>query len=452
MIPPTTVTANGSIEKARAAMRTAQLQIAQHNMFLGSVGLGIKMVPSLAIPTIATDANTIYFNPKALETPPFNDPAVRRFCIGHVTLHIALGHPFRLPPGAKNTHQMDKWAQAQDIVVNNMLLSIQSSRISACRNPNDRKEEIQKPLFRPPSNSDGTPNIAYASEYIGWSAERIYMELITQDPSKIPNSAKVACPQPPKEPIKENDITYSAKPIEDGQWDSAIDSHIYYDPSTNEAQEIMQRVHVNTLQAISRVKAMGGGTGDALRPIEGEMLHEPSLYEAMYEFMTAVEESDLSWKKPSRRWLAHGKIMPSPDDDLGATVVVGIDVSGSVGQKELSEFLGIIKASLSSGLKLNFHIVSCDTQITKHIYASWKNPEDLEKIKDLPGGGGTDFRPIFAWQQENCRDAAAVIIFTDLCGIFPTAVETPTLWVVDNALRGRMSPPFGQTVYYRPGA
>ena len=38
---------------------------------------------------------------------------------------------------------------------------------------------------------------------------------------------------------------------------------------------------------------------------------------------------------------------------------------------------------------------------------------------DLIGGGGTDFRPVFKYVQDNFDDVKLLLYFTDLEGVFP---------------------------------
>jgi len=59
------------------------------------------------------------------------------------------------------------------------------------------------------------------------------------------------------------------------------------------------------------------------------------------------------------------------------------------------------------------------------------------------GGGGTDFRPVFAWVDENHIQPVCLIYLTDLCCYsYPEPPDYPVLWVTDS----RRTAPFGETV------
>lgn len=424
-------------------------QIAHHHPFLGAVGLGLNIVETEHFATAASDIKTLFVSATLLTTPPFDDPAVRRFFLAHNIFHHAFNHPFRTP-GPPDKVNMEMWTVAQDIVVNNLLLAIQAARVTNSRTITERDKEIKFPLFRAPKR-DGKLDISYDPKFIGWSAERIYIELV-KDISKTgkPNVASISMPAPASTGAP-TALEFKHTPVEkNAKWDTALGTHTYFKPDDPIAEETMLRQHHSTISAINQVKSCGSGIGDALRGLTEELANEPELEVALNEILTEVEIGDPSWARPKRRWLQDDLYFPAEDTTKGAHIVFGVDVSGSIGQKELHEFWSIIKGALESGLRLTADILSCDSVITSHHKVSWSEPESYEKIKDLPGGGGTDFRPIFRWAEKNAPDAKAIVIFTDLCGSFPEACETPTFWLVDTALKSHMKPPFGQTIFYKP--
>ena len=120
-------------------------------------------------------------------------------------------------------------------------------------------------------------------------------------------------------------------------------------------------------------------------------------------------------------------------------IVIAVDTSGSIGRIELEQFAGEISAISEEAQPEAIHVVYCDAvvQSTQGFTAS-------EPIRLGPkGGGGTDFRPVFEWVEENDIAPMCLIYLTDLCcDSFPQETEYPVLWVSDS----RRTAPFGETV------
>ena len=118
-------------------------------------------------------------------------------------------------------------------------------------------------------------------------------------------------------------------------------------------------------------------------------------------------------------------------------VAVAIDTSGSMGEAELTEAAvetrGILKAV---GADITF--LACDTEVHKQGKA--RRVEDV--IKGLKGGGGTDFRPVFA-ALEKARPRPEVVVFvTD--GFGPAPATQPawcrTIWLLVGPSTTRPAP------------
>ncbi|MCB1876115.1 MAG: hypothetical protein KDH88_09080, partial [Chromatiales bacterium] len=59
------------------------------------------------------------------------------------------------------------------------------------------------------------------------------------------------------------------------------------------------------------------------------------------------------------------------------------------------------------------------------------------------GGGGTDFRPVFDWLDEQGQQPQLLVYFTDAQGQFPPHEPNyPVIWLV----KGRDSVPWGQRI------
>ena len=115
------------------------------------------------------------------------------------------------------------------------------------------------------------------------------------------------------------------------------------------------------------------------------------------------------------------------------TLVIAIDTSASCQDVLVQRFLNETAAVLRN-IGQFFHtstvyIVECDEHVQNVLTVH--GPDDLERYAEkfhVKGGFGTDFRPVFAWVEEQrrsgeIRDMEGLMYFTDGMGVYP---EKPT--------------------------
>ena len=157
------------------------------------------------------------------------------------------------------------------------------------------------------------------------------------------------------------------------------------------------------------------------------------------------EICDYSFSPPDRRFSDTGFFLPDFNEKEFFTkdILFWADTSGSVNEEELS----IVYAEICSALeqfdgKIQGKLGFFDTEIVEPI--EFDNVSELLKIIPF-GGGGTDFRPIFEYINENREKLpACVVIFTDGEGEYPDesdALGIPVLWIINN---NYVTPPFGK--------
>jgi predicted metal-dependent peptidase len=126
-------------------------------------------------------------------------------------------------------------------------------------------------------------------------------------------------------------------------------------------------------------------------------------------------------------------------------VVFAVDTSGSVDDNQfnmiLTEVIGCIRQFSGN---VEGKLLFCDNEIAVDgVY------DLLDAEQALPsGGGGTDFRPVFKWVEENLdNECAALVYLTDGEGRFPTEEPPyPVLWILlSKRNRKQVDVPFGQT-------
>ena len=110
--------------------------------------------------------------------------------------------------------------------------------------------------------------------------------------------------------------------------------------------------------------------------------------------------------------------------DKSLRALIAVDTSGSVDDAAVRALVGEVQGVLGAYPHVRATLYYADTEAY--------GPYDLRPGDDVPapqGGGGTDFRPIFALLDEQEPDV--LIYLTDGYGDFPAqAPRVPTLWVV----------------------
>jgi|TARA_R100001460_G_scaffold61098_1_gene101189 predicted metal-dependent peptidase len=155
--------------------------------------------------------------------------------------------------------------------------------------------------------------------------------------------------------------------------------------------------------------------------------------EALRDFITdTCAGGDFStYNKPNRRYLHLDLIMPSGVSEKVEELVLAVDTSGSIGQRELTTFLSEVKSICDTVKPSRVRILYWDTEVCRdEVY-------EMDKLDVLPqstkpsGGGGTMVECVPRYMAEHGIKPQATIIFTDghLGGSWGSWT-CPTLWVI----------------------
>ena len=138
-----------------------------------------------------------------------------------------------------------------------------------------------------------------------------------------------------------------------------------------------------------------------------------------------------TWKRPNRRRLVLNPIMILPGKrGYGAeTVVVGVDTSGSIGEKELAVFMAEVSGILSDVKPRRIVVIGCDAAVSQVDEVTSLDEFEGLREKGIKGGGGTRFEPVFDYVAEHDLRPETLIYLTDLLGSFPAeAPAYPVVW------------------------
>ncbi len=158
-------------------------------------------------------------------------------------------------------------------------------------------------------------------------------------------------------------------------------------------------------------------------------------------FARKVGSGGYNWRKPDRRLVMRDIIAPSRSGNGCGPVVVAVDTSGSIGQRELDHFFAEMRGILDDVRPSQLYVVWCDAKV--HKIDEVEDSSDVNSLKPH-GGGGTDFRPVFDWVWDEGLTPDALVYLTDGMGSFPD--KAPNYPVVWGDIHGRVQYPFGDVV------
>jgi predicted metal-dependent peptidase len=343
----------------------AKAQLIINQPFFASLVLGLPMIKCSSIPTLATDGDRIFYNPKFLEDKTLPEII---WALAHETLHCVFMHMYR-----RGDKDKMKYNIAADYIINDLL---EIEKIGS---------RIKGTLYDPALVKEGNN-----------TTEGVYRLL--------PDSAK------DKQP---GDAGGSFDEVMDGGQDEASIAQ----------KEAEMRVKV--VQAANAAKMAGKFSGNLERMVKSFTRSRTDWRAVLRRFLTERAKTELSYARPKRRFLAEDIYLPSLTGEKLGEIVVAVDCSGSVGEEELKSFSGEIQAICEDAHPAKVNVVYFDSEVLRQ--DTFEDGQEVD-IKPV-GGGGTAFSPIFKYISENQILPAACVVLTDLqCSDFGEMPDYPVLW------------------------
>ena len=153
--------------------------------------------------------------------------------------------------------------------------------------------------------------------------------------------------------------------------------------------------------------------------------------EAMREFVTSfcVDKDESTWRRPSRRWIGQDVYMPSMIGESVGRIVIGIDMSGSIGDEEVGQFLGEVKKICETVKPEGIDLLYWDTRVCQHEKYEQDQLDNLISSTKPRGGGGTDPQCIVNYMDKKKIKAECAVILTDgYVSSWGEGWSCPTLW------------------------
>ena len=210
------------------------------------------------------------------------------------------------------------------------------------------------------------------------------------------------------------------------------------DPSPEERLLTDEAYALLVEQVIAKLEKQGTLPRGLERLIPQAKSPQLSWRELLYRYVTSHARSDYRMFPSNKKHLYRGVALPSVyGEEL--QIAVAVDTSASVDEETLGLFLAELEGIVQLFPHYMIELIECDAKI-QHLQTLTPT-EPL--IATLHGGGGTDFRPVFAYLEETGARWKFLIYFTDGEGSFPDTIPTiDTLWVLSQA----QEVPFGERI------
>jgi predicted metal-dependent peptidase len=391
----------------------------------------MKDVYTNQVPTAATDGRHIFINPEYMMA---RKPAERVFIYAHEVYHVIMRHNQRMrhyrSEGQVRTtdYNQQTFNKAADYVINADLIE---QGVGMCN-----------------------PDWLYDQRFTGADlAEDVYEKIWTkqeQDGAKQPG---MTAGQGGKAKQGKGDAQAQAN---GGGFDELLEPSV--DPVTGK-EDIPDEAEFKeaVARAAGAAKAIGNLPGSFKRIVEEILEPQVDWREHVRMLITGrVGHARETWDRPDRRRLSlsRGRVeqlvmMPGRKGHGCNEVVVGVDTSGSIGDRELAAFFAEVGGVLNDVRPKKVILMACDTRVTQVDEANSLDELHVIRSKGLKGGGGTSFEPVFDKVKELRLQPAALIYLTDMLGSFPDeAPPYPTIWC--STSKGHKGP-FGDTVEIKLG-
>lgn len=410
------MTASERVSRARARLLLDQ-------PFFGTLVVRLPMVVDEQIETACTNGKVIRYNPKFFDG--LTDDEIQGV-LAHEVMHVANGHCWR-----RGNRDMEDWNKAADYAINDVIINAGMSLPKGClvdrQFTNQSAEQIYDRVRQPkPQNGpqqSGQPSAGGAGGTSGQGTGEAQKTRSKPDkPSPGPGiqqpGGKPCQPCGTQRPNGEQSPPTVPDPGACGAVEDA--------PDETDARNEEADWGVAVAQAALAARAQGCLPAGLARMVDEIVNPRVPWGVVLRDFIERTARNDYTWSQPNRRYLQQGIVLPSLISEELPAVVIAIDTSGSIGTRELDQFSAEVSAVLAA-YETTIHLVWCDAKVHK--------TETLTRA-DLPlslkpcGGGGTDFRPVFQWIEQEGLTPACVIYLTDMWGTFPEREpDYPVLWV-----------------------
>ena len=380
-------------------LKRAHVALMKHQetaLYSGIIMMGKSEVKD-DIPTACTDGINKYYGRKFIEK--LNDMELRALVL-HENLHVALNHVSRFKRlFQENPMLMNACA---DYVVNDVIVHLKDENL--CKLPEGG---------------------LYEDKYHNWSVKEVYDDLKQQLSNPSDSDDAGGDGEPMQAAMQSSKLSPDSL--------KTLDEHDFAnsEKTPKELKEMKQKIE----NALKEGSILAGKFG-ANVPRAIEELFEPKIdwREVLREFIQqSIKGNDeYTWRKFNKRMMANDLYLPSMENETIGELVLAIDTSASIGQKELGEFATEVVSICDTVTPERIRILWWDYEVAKEQVFDRDSYQSIRDLLKPDGGGGTRVSCVSEYIIKHKIESQAIIVFTDgyVENDISWDIQSPTLWVV----------------------
>lgn len=214
------------------------------------------------------------------------------------------------------------------------------------------------------------------------------------------------------------------KPLDSHGWEEAEEM------DSEERKKLERDIDAAVRQGALAAGKMGSGDArDLADLLETKVNWREVLRDFVSSFCSGNDYS--TWRRPNRRFVAAGHYLPSGVSESVGELVLAIDTSGSIGGRELGQFLGEVKGICDTVKPESVRILYWDTKVAGDEKYEQAELASLVQSTKPAGGGGTMVECVPKYMTEHNIKPQAVVVLTDGClGGSWGEWSCPVLWCI----------------------
>jgi len=355
--------------------------------YFGTLASRLEFVVNDDLESFKSDGKKLEFREEYLHELELDEV---EFILANGAMHAVLAHQHR-----KNNRSGWLWQMATDIAINDMLL--------------------QNGMIMP-------YGAQYRKRFSGMYAEEIYAELksdILRD---------------------DEDLEYEAESSDDVEPQENQEKQ----ESQQTQEQLQEEILAEQLLAEEAIALLESKLQSGEAPATIERFFDIKGFtkidwrEELREAIAPFFRDNYVMMPPSKKLLYDGIYLPSTRSET-FFLVIAIDSSGSVDKELLDSFLSEVNFIMEQTQNYIIELLVCDDKV--HQRQTFYTGESLDV--SLQGGGGTDFRPVFAYVEEHLERPTLLLYFTDLEGFFPQEAPSYAIKWVSQKYK---EVPFGEVI------